>query len=137
MVDIGNRIKALRVSQKITQNEFATRLGVTKSAISSYENGSRLPSYDILIKISRIFKVSTDYLLGCVDEKAQSVSVSGLTESQIAAVKSSIRTFRAFNVLQKQIPQEMQPFLEEFVEDGTWNGEAVTLDQQNNSHAKE
>ena len=137
MVDIGNKIKALRVSQKITQNEFATRLGVTKSAISSYENGSRLPSYDILIKISRIFKVSTDYLLGCVDEKAQSVSVSGLTESQITAVKSSIRTFRAFNVLQKQIPQEMQPFLEEFVEDGTWNGEAVTLDQQNNSHAKE
>ena len=137
MVDIGNKIKALRVSQKITQNEFATRLGVTKSAISSYENGSRLPSYDILIKISRIFKVSTDYLLGCVDEKAQSVSVSGLTERQIAAVKSSIRTFRAFNVFQKQIPQEMQPFLEEFVEDGTWNGEAVTLDQQNNSHAKE
>ena len=137
MVDIGNKIKALRVSQKITQNEFATRLGVTKSAISSYENGSRLPSYDILIKISRIFKVSTDYLLGCVDEKAQSVSVSGLTERQIAAVKSSIRTFRAFNALQKQIPQEMQPFLEEFVEDGTWNGEAVTLDQQNNSHAKE
>ena len=60
MVDIGNKIKALRVSQKITQNEFATRLGVTKSAISSYENGSRLPSYDILIKISRIFKEMTN-----------------------------------------------------------------------------
>ena len=55
MVDVGSRIKELRVSQKITQNDFASRLGVTKSAISSYENGSRLPSYDILIKISRIF----------------------------------------------------------------------------------
>lgn len=129
MVDVGNRIKELRMSQKITQSEFAMRLGVTKSAISSYENGSRLPSYDILIKISRIFKVSTDYLLGCVDEKAQTVSVSGLTESQIAAVKSSIRTFRAYNVVQKQIPPEMQQFLGEFVEAGTWNGEAVSTDE--------
>lgn len=129
MVDIGNKIKALRVSQKITQNEFATRLGVTKSAISSYENGSRLPSYDILIKISRIFKVSTDYLLGCVDEKAQTVSVSGLTENQIAAVKSYIHTFRAYNLIQKQIPLEMQQFLEEFVESGTWNGESVSTDE--------
>lgn len=129
MVDIGNKIKELRVSQKITQNELATRLGVTKSAISSYENGSRLPSYDILIKISRIFKVSTDYLLGCVDEKAQSVSVSGLTENQIAAVKSYIHTFRAYNLIQKQIPPEMQQFLEEFVESGTWNGESVSTDE--------
>lgn len=137
MVDIGNKIKALRVSQKITQNEFATRLGVTKSAISSYENGSRLPSYDILIKISRIFKVSTDYLLGCVDEKAQSVSVSGLTESQIAAVKGSVHAFRAYNVMRQQLPQDIQTQLDEFVETGTWNGEAVTLDQQKNSHAKE
>lgn len=129
MVDIGNKIKELRVSQKITQNELATRLGVTKSAISSYENGSRLPSYDILIKISRIFKVSTDYLLGCVDEKAQTVSVSGLTENQIAAVKSYIHTFRAYNLIQKQIPPEMQQFLEEFVESGTWNGESVSTDE--------
>lgn len=129
MVNVGNKIKELRMSQKITQSEFAMRLGVTKSAISSYENGSRLPSYDILIKISRIFKVSTDYLLGCVDEKAQTVSVSGLTESQIAAVKSYIHTFRAYNVVQKQIPPEMQQFLEEFVESGTWNGEAVSIDE--------
>ena len=80
MVDVGSKIKELRVSQKMTQSEFAERLGVTKSSISSYENGSRLPSYDILIKISRIFKVSTDYLLGCVDDKSQTVNVSGLTE---------------------------------------------------------
>lgn len=129
MVNVGNKIKELRMSQKITQSEFAMRLGVTKSAISSYENGSRLPSYDILIKISRIFKVSTDYLLGCVDEKAQTVSVSGLTESQIAAVKSSIHTFRAYNMVHKQIPPEMQQRLEEFVEAGTWNGEAVSTDE--------
>ena len=129
MVDVGSRIKELRVSQKITQNDFASRLGVTKSAISSYENGSRLPSYDILIKISRIFKVSTDYLLGCVDEKSQTVNVSGLSDKQIASIKSSIDTFRAFNAVREQVSPDLQKLLDEFVETGTWNGEPVTLDE--------
>lgn len=129
MVDVGSRIKELRVSQKITQNDFASRLGVTKSAISSYENGSRLPSYDILIKISRIFKVSTDYLLGCVDEKSQTVNVSGLSDKQIASIKSSIDTFRAFNAVREQVSPDLQKLLDEFVETGTWNGEPVTLEE--------
>ena len=51
MVDVGNRIKELRMSQKITQSEFAIRLGVTKSAISSYENGSRLFYQNVLHQI--------------------------------------------------------------------------------------
>lgn len=129
MVDVGSRIKELRVSQKITQNDFASRLGVTKSAISSYENGSRSPSYDILIKISRIFKVSTDYLLGCVDEKSQTVNVSGLSDKQIASIKSSIDTFRAFNAVREQVSPDLQKLLDEFVETGTWNGEPITLEE--------
>lgn len=129
MVDVGSRIKELRVSQKITQNNFASRLGVTKSAISSYENGSRLPSYDILIKISRIFKVSTDYLLGCVDEKSQTVNVSGLSDKQIDSIKSSINTFRAFNAVREQVPPDLQKLLDEFIEMGTWNGKPVFLEE--------
>ena len=129
MVDVGSRIKELRASQKITQNDFASRLGVTKSAISSYENGSRLPSYDILIKISRIFKVSTDYLLGCVDEKSQTVNVSGLSDKQIASIKGSIDTFRAFNAVREQVSPDLQKLLDEFVETGTWNGEPVALEE--------
>ena len=129
MVDIGSRIKELRASQKITQNEFAERLGVSKSAISSYENGSRLPSYEILIKISRIFKVSTDYLLGCIDEKELTISVSGLTEKQVVSIKSSIDNFRAFNIIRDQVPQSIQKLLDEFVEIGTWDGKPVNYNK--------
>ena len=64
-IELGNKIKALRNGRNIKQAEFADLLGVTKSAVSSYENGTRLPSYEVLIKIARIFRVSTDYLLGC------------------------------------------------------------------------
>ena len=127
MIDVGSKIKALRISQKITQNEFAERLGVTKSAISSYENGSRLPSYDILIKIARIFKVSTDYLLGCTEDKSLTVNVSGLTEKQINSIKTSIGTFRTFNVIREQSSDETQKLIDEFIETGTINGKTVTL----------
>lgn len=48
----------------MTQTKLSQKLGLTKSVISAYETDLRLPSYDVLIHISQIFKVSTNYLLG-------------------------------------------------------------------------
>ena len=84
MTDFGNRLKNLRLRKHMTQSDLAERLGVTKSVISAYETGLRMPSYDILIKISRIFRVTTDYLLGL--ESKQEIDVSGLTEDEIHAL---------------------------------------------------
>ena len=64
VVDFGIKIKNLRLQKRLTQAELAQKLGVTKSVISAYETGLRLPSYDILIHIAKIYSVSTDYLLG-------------------------------------------------------------------------
>ena len=64
MVDFGNILKTLRLRENLTQAQLAQKLGLTKSVISAYETGLRLPSYDILIHIAKIFSVSTDYLLG-------------------------------------------------------------------------
>lgn len=125
-VDVGNRIRELRKSYKITQNEFANRLGVTKSAISSYENGSRLPSYDILIKISLIFKVSTDYLLGRIDKKTQTISISGLTDKQIESIKCIVNIYRTFNTLRDRLPESEQQLIDEFIEMGTWSESPTT-----------
>lgn len=64
MVDFGNNLKTLRLKKNWTQAQLAQKLGITESVISAYETGIRLPSYDILIHIAKIFNVSTDYLLG-------------------------------------------------------------------------
>ncbi len=48
----------------MTQADFASRLGVTGAAVSAYETGNRLPSYEVLVKIANILGVSTDALLG-------------------------------------------------------------------------
>lgn len=92
MVNFGNTLKTLRVNHNLTQAQLAQRLGLTKSVISAYETGLRMPSYDVLITISKLFKVSTDYLLGL--EQKQQIDLSGLTEEEILALKNLIRAMK-------------------------------------------
>lgn len=61
---LANKIVNLREERNITQSELARRLGLDKSSMSKVESGSRKVSTDELKKISEIFEVSTDYLLG-------------------------------------------------------------------------
>lgn len=77
MVDFGNRLKTLRLREKMTQEQLAHKLGLTKSVISAYETSLRQPSYDVLIHISKIYNVSTDYLLGLENKKE--IDLSGLS----------------------------------------------------------
>ena len=84
IVILGEKLKALRTAKKMSQKELAERIGIAKSVISFYESGDRFPSYDVLIKIARIFNVTTDYLLDV--ERERTVNVSGLSEEDIAAV---------------------------------------------------
>lgn len=92
MVDFGIRLKTLRLKKDMTQQELASCLDVTKSVISAYERGIRMPSYDILIQISYIFKVSTDYLLGV--ESRQNIDLSGLSDEEITALINLIRAMK-------------------------------------------
>ena len=82
MKDLGERIKEYRTSMKMTQADFACRLGVTGASVSAYENGTRLPSYDILIRIANILGVSTDSLLGRRGMGSVTLDVSRLTQEQ-------------------------------------------------------
>lgn len=92
MVEFGNTLKTLRLQNNFTQAQLAQRLGVTKSVISAYETGLRMPSYDVLISISQIFKVTTDYLLGL--EKKQELDLSGLTKDEVQALTELIKAMK-------------------------------------------
>lgn len=92
MINLGNTLKGLRVQQNMTQAQLAQKLGLTKSVISAYETGLRLPSYDVLIHIAKIFDVSTDYLLGV--EKKQEIDLSGLTQEQSLAIINLIKSIQ-------------------------------------------
>ena len=65
---IGENLKKLRVEKSLTQGELAKMLGVSASSIGMYEQGRREPDHELLIKMSKIFSVSVDELLG-IDDK--------------------------------------------------------------------
>ena len=92
MVDFGNTLKTLRLQNNMTQAQLAQKLGLTKSVISAYETGLRLPSYDVLIAIARLFKVSTDYLLGI--ENKHTIDFSGLSEDEVTALLNLIKAMK-------------------------------------------
>ena len=94
MVDFGNKLKTLRLQKGLTQEELAHQIGMTKSVISAYETGIRMPSHETLILLARIFKVSTDYLLGMDNKSSTCLDISGLTDSERAAVKALIKSMR-------------------------------------------
>ena len=71
----------------MTQLQLAQRMGVTKSVVSFYELQERTPSPDILVKLSGIFKVSTDYLLGL--DPRETIDISGLSREDIAGVRGT------------------------------------------------
>lgn len=90
MVELGTKLRELRQERQWTQGYVAKRIGVTSSVISAYETGIRQPSYEALIKLSRLYAVSSDYLLGLSGrrtlESQHLISLDGLTPSRISLV---------------------------------------------------
>lgn len=93
--DVGLRIKQLRTQKNLSQIALAKQLGVSKSVVSSYENEVHLPPYDVLIKMARLFGVSTDYLLGASGN--HTINVDGLTDTQIEAISKIVDELRDTN----------------------------------------
>lgn len=68
-MDFGTQMKNLRKEKNMTQEQMAQELGVSRQAVSNWENNKNLPDLEIIIRISRIFSVTLDDLiLGGKDE---------------------------------------------------------------------
>lgn len=61
---LGKKIKELRKSSGMTQEELGKKLGVIKQTVSSWENDSSEPNHVATIALAKLFGVTTDYLLG-------------------------------------------------------------------------
>ncbi len=94
MMNFGDRLKTLRIQKHLTQQQLADRLGLTKSVISAYETQLHRPSYETLVQLSRIFRVSTDYLLGVERSPDDTLELSGLTEEEKQALRALVQAMR-------------------------------------------
>ncbi|EGT4532609.1 TPA: helix-turn-helix domain-containing protein [Clostridioides difficile] len=67
----SENLKTLRIKNKLTQEELAEKLCISRSALSLYELNKRKPDFDTLIKISKFFNVSVDSILGDIAVKKE------------------------------------------------------------------
>ena len=69
MYDIfAERLREVRDKRGLTQVELGTKAGIPGTSIAHMEAGSRKPSFDSLRRLATALEVTTDYLLGRVDE---------------------------------------------------------------------
>ena len=64
MFVFAERLKAERKKAKMTQEQVAEKLGVTRVAYTLYETGKTQPSLETAVKLADIFQISLDYLTG-------------------------------------------------------------------------
>lgn len=95
IVDLSSRLRQLRTDKHLRQEQVARLIGVTKGAVSAYENDIRQPSYDVLIRLANLYRVSTDYLLGRQDIRM--LDISGLTSAEAATISDLVASMTAKN----------------------------------------
>lgn len=113
---LGYRLRELRKENNMSQEELGKLLGVSKVSVSGYENGTRIPSLDILNRILDVFRVSADYLLGrevdvvCEDDNSVALTLSLSDIEIIREIRSNPKLFnlissnpkRFFNAINKK-----------------------------------
>lgn len=93
---MGKRIRELRGN--ISQDKCADALGISRGALSFYENGDRKPDAEIIFKMADYFNVSSDYLIGLSDYKTTDTNLqaackyTGLSEKAILQLQEYYTT---------------------------------------------
>lgn len=88
---IGETIKRLREDAGFSQSALAKKLNVTRSAVNAWEMGLSAPTTQYVVDMARLFRVSSDYLLGLTTEAT--LVLDGLSEEEKRILYSLIDYF--------------------------------------------
>ena len=89
---LGARIQELRTAIGWSQVDLSKKLGVAKQTVSNWENDNIQPSIEMLVRFSKLFGVTTDYLLGL--EQTPRLSMEGLPSNVVAHLLLLIDDYR-------------------------------------------
>ena len=109
----GDALKTLRVARSLTQDQLASLTGVSKSAISMYENGKRFPDEKTLNLLSNFFQVDMNYLLGKKDNKI--VGIVNLSDRPYITLRESA-LLTSFEKLNDENKDKAFEFIDTLVE---------------------
>ncbi len=86
----GERVAFWRKKKRMTQEELAFKVNLTKAAISNYENGHSTPSNETLVAIADVLDLDTDYLLGRTDKPRTLDRINDFDEKEQAEFEAFI-----------------------------------------------
>jgi transcriptional regulator with XRE-family HTH domain len=72
---VGRRLKGVRRSRKISVEDLAERIGKSSMTIYGWESGKYTPTVHDLYEICRILRVSSDYLIGLIEDPSRGIDV--------------------------------------------------------------
>jgi len=98
-MDYGNRFKKYRIKAGLRQNEAAEKIGVKNYQLGNYETNRSEPNISVLMKMSEVYGVSIDLLLGNKRRLNMLSQESGITMDQTE-----------FDELKKAIEEMVQKF---------------------------
>lgn len=78
----GDRLKTIRETRNLTQDELAARLGFGQSQMTKYENGKSEPTPEIIVRLARELEVTSDWLLGLVNKPNERLQEEDLTPDE-------------------------------------------------------
>lgn len=102
----STRLTEERLNQKLSQDDLATAVGVSRQSITFYEKGARVPDIQTARKFAEYFGVTTDYLLGLSDNRTNETDAIGkklgLRDALIALLAEAYETNSA-DAIQKDM----------------------------------
>lgn len=93
--DFPARLKLARDLRGLTQSDLGKQAGLPPTTISHFESGSRKPSFDNLRRLTRVLAVSTDYLMGIVEEPDATAAATRIARHLANATEDEINMLEA------------------------------------------
>ena len=88
---ISERIRLLREKSNMSQTELAKKLNITRSSVNAWELEISVPSTQYLIQLAKLFRVSTDYLLGISSE--MQLNLAGYSDEELKIIYDIVNYF--------------------------------------------
>ena len=98
---ISDKIREIRNQNGMTQTDLGKRLSVTRASVNAWEMGISVPSVQLLVEMSKLFKVTVDYLLDL--EQSLKIDVGDLNNEQKEIIFDIINQFKICNEAVEQL----------------------------------
>ena len=88
---LSERLAEARLQKGYTQQQIAEFLGCNRATVTNYENGKRTPDIDTIVKLTKLYEVSADYLLGLAKQPTTEPPSQGQAVSEDNSCTNSER----------------------------------------------